>query len=421
LATEIIYTYIYLPGETAATPAGKLEIVEDGRDSFATFQYGKRYLQNPDRVPVDAVSLPLPSDSETVYRTEEGFCLFGGIRDAAPDGWGRHLLERESGRLRLSEAEYLLLAGEQRVGALAFGRDLTGPLCRERDLNAATLSLEELFHDAEKFEREEQLPPDHRIFFLRGSSLGGARPKATTSWKDEWWLAKFARQDDRYEIVRSEYATMTLARKCGLNVPPVRMEKALGKDIYLIKRFDRMGSVAEGRSVRQHFHSALTMLAAHESESKNKSYSSIADVIRLRCAVPEQDCRELFRRMLFNIFVNNTDDHLRNHGFLLAGNQWMLSPLYDVVPQVQVGLERDLALGVGRAGRSATLTNALSEAKAFYLNQSEALAEIRKMAAVIAGWRDHFVACGFSAGQAAKFETCFLALGFIAELSTEIK
>ena len=322
METKIIYVYIYLPGETSSTPAGKLEIVDDGRNSFATFQYGKRYLQNPGRVSVDAVNLPLPANDETVYRTEEGFNLFGGIRDAAPDGWGRHLLERENNRLQLSEAEYLLLAGEQRVGALAFGHDLSGPLRRERDLDGTAIRLEDILRDAEKLEREEHLSPEHRLFFLRGSSLGGARPKATTNWNDEWWLAKFARQDDRYDVVRSEYATMTLAQKCGLNVPEVRIERALGKDIYLIKRFDRSGSVANDQYIRQHFHSALTMLAAHESESKNKSYSDIADVIRQRSTVPEENCRELFRRMLFNIFVNNTDDHLRNHGFLQMGERW---------------------------------------------------------------------------------------------------
>ncbi len=410
MTAQTVFTYIYLPGQTIATPAGKLEIVEDGRNSYSTFQYGRRYLQNPDRIAIDAVNLPLPTSSNFIYRTQEDFILFGGIRDASPDGWGRHLLEREKNKLQLAEADYLLLAGEQRVGALAFGRDLSGPLRRDREFEGKTIRLQDLLKDAQRVDSEEQLLPEHQRFFVRGSSLGGARPKASVIWNGEWWLAKFARQDDRYDIVRTEYATMMLAKKCGLNVPEVHLEHVLDKDVYLIKRFDRLGKADGGESTRQHFHSALTMLNAHESESKNRSYEDIADILRQKSAIPEEDCRELFRRMVFNILVNNTDDHLRNHGFLNIADFWNLSPLYDVVPQIQIGLDRDMAIGVGLQGRAANLKNALSNCNAFYLRQDQAKVEIKKLIEVVSNWRHHFKACGFTARQIDKLAGCFSAL-----------
>ena len=406
-----IYVYAYLPDDHRATPAGVLEMNEDGRESYATFRYGRQYLTNPKRIPVDAVTLPLHSSEDTVtYRTEDGFKIFGGIRDASPDGWGRHLLEREQNRLELAESEYLLLAGEQRVGALAFGRDLKGPLTREKEIDGAAIRLEELLLDAEKVDGDVgALREGHQRFFLRGSSLGGARPKAVTVWRDEWWLAKFARKEDRYDIVRSEYAVMTLARKCGLNVPAVELVRVLERDIFLIRRFDRQGPAREGAYVRRHFNSALSMLNAHESESSRKSYEEIAEVIRRLSSDARADGRELFRRMVFNILVNNNDDHLRNHGFLLNGNHWDLSPLYDVVPNVQVGRERDLAIGVGTQGRSATLENALSRCTAFYFSREQAQAEIDGLRAIVRGWKEHFIQAGFSADQAEGFRNCFAA------------
>lgn len=411
MATKDIYVYIYLPNDTEATPTGLLSVTEDGRDTYSVFRYGKKYLVNPKRITIDAISLPLhPAEDEVEYRTEEGFKIFGGIRDASPDGWGRHVLERENNRLELFESEYLLLAGEQRVGALAFGLDLNGPRKDSETNKTANVQLEELLLAAEKVDSELELSEEHQQFFVRGSSLGGARPKAVAVWQDNWWLAKFARKDDRYDIVRSEYAVMTLAKKCGLSVPDVQIKNILGRDIFLIKRFDRHGSATNRQYVRQHFNSALTMLNAHESESSKKSYEDIIDIIRRFSADAEKDGRELFSRMVFNILVNNNDDHLRNHGFLYEGEHWNLSPLYDVVPNVQIGTERDLALRVGNFGRAATLENALSRSAAFYFSKEEARVEIERLKSIVSSWKKHFISAGFSAEQAEGFATCFTAL-----------
>lgn len=411
MATKDIYVYIYLPNETEAVPAGLLVVTEDGRDTYSTFRYGTKYLKNTKCIAIDAVSLPLHSaDDRIEYRTEEGFKIFGSIRDASPDGWGRYILEKQNNRLELLESEYLLLAGEQRVGALAFGLDLTGPK-KDSDFNkSANVQLEELLLAAEKVDNELSLSETHRQFFMRGSSLGGARPKAVTVWKDKWWLAKFARKDDRYDMVRSEYAVMSLAKKCGLNVPQVEIVKILDRDIFLIERFDRHGSATHRQYQRQHFNSALTMLGAHESESSKKTYEEIVEVIRRFSSNPKKDAQELFSRMMFNILVNNNDDHLRNHGFLFTGKHWDLSPLYDVVPNVQIGTERDLAIGVGAEGRKATLANALSRCNAFYYSKDQAYVEIERLMSIVSNWKAHFMASGFLDAEAEKFSSCFLAL-----------
>lgn len=203
---------------------------------------------------------------------------------------------------------------------------------------------------------------------------------------------------------------MTLAKKCGLRVPDVEIVKVLDRDIFLIRRFDRIGGSEMGTYHRLHFNSALTILNAHESESSRRSYEEIADIVRRFSADPKGDCRELYKRMIFNILVNNNDDHLRNHGFLLNGTHWNLSPLYDVVPNVQISLERDLAIGVGTQGRRATLANALSRSAAFYLSKDEAKNEIQKMQSIVLEWKNHFIQSGFTVKKADDFQSCFIAV-----------
>ena len=164
---------------------------------------------------------------------------------------------------------------------------------------------------------------------------------------------------------------MTLAGQVGITVPPVRLEKILGQDIYLIERFDR---VPKGQNYRRlPFISGLTIIGAHESESPQQSYRRLGEQLRLFGSAPVKDAKELWRRMVFNILCNNNDDHLRNHGFLWDGKGWRLSPAYDIVPTPQVSLERDLAIGVGRNGRQATLRNALSDINSFGLSRREAV------------------------------------------------
>lgn len=406
-------TYVYIYLEQGPVPAGLLETTGVGREATARFAYGRRYLQRKDRLALDPVQLPLhDADTEREYGAPEGFALFNGIRDAAPDGWGRHLMDRAAGARSLTEFDYLIATGESRVGALAFGPDLSGPQrivpWQEEHLDGENLDLADMLEAVRELDTAETLAPEYRRFLVRGSSLGGARPKATTDYNGKPWIAKFGRADDRFPIPRTEYVTMTMAGLVGITVPPVRLEKVLGQDIYLIERFDRIPNGSDYR--RLPFISGLTITGAHESESSQQSYRRLAEQLRLFGSDPVSDAKELWRRMLFNILCNNTDDHLRNHGFLWDGKGWRLSPGYDILPFPQVSVERDLAIGVGRNGRRATIHNALSDIASFGLSREEAVAMARTMQQTVKGvWEDLFRSNGFTTAEIERLRTCFIA------------
>ena len=405
------YVYIYL--EEGPVPAGLLETTGSGREATARFRYGRKYLQRKDRLALDPIQLPLPEDDpDRDYITPEDFVLFNGIRDAAPDGWGRHLMDRAAGAVPLSEFDYLVATGDSRVGALAFGPDLSGPKrivpWAEQDLHGEDLDLKGMLEAVQDVDAAADLPRKHGRFLARGSSLGGARPKATTEFGGKQWIAKFGRADDQFPMCRTEFATMKLAKVVGINVPPIRIEKVLGQDIYLIERFDRIPNDATYRRVP--FISGLTITGAHESESSRQSYRRLADQLRVYGSDPVNDSKELWRRMLFNILCNNTDDHMRNHGFLWDGKGWRLSPAYDIVPYPQVSLDRDLAIGVGSNGRRATLKNALSEVASFGFSRPEAIGlalEIQKT--VKANWESVFKESGISTTEIERIRNCFIA------------
>jgi serine/threonine-protein kinase HipA len=406
-------TYVYIYLNQGPVPAGLLETVGEGRETTARFRYGRRYLQRKDRLAIDPIQLPLHDpDADREYTAPEGFVLFNGIRDAAPDGWGRHLMDRAAGGHPMFEFDYLVATSDTRVGALAFGPDLSGPRriapWPEEDLHGEDLDLADMLEAVRELDTAQDLPPKHRRFLVRGSSLGGARPKATTTYKGKPWIAKFGRANDRYPMCRAEYVTMTLAGQVGLNVPPVRLEKVLGQDIYLVKRFDRVQDGAEYQ--RLPFISGLTIIGAHESESPKQSYRRLAEQLRLFGTAPGNDARELWQRMVFNILCNNNDDHLRNHGFLWDGKGWRLSPGYDIVPFPQVSLERDLAIGVGANGRRATLHNALSEVASFGLSRGEAVAIAQAMQRTVkANWEKLCNRTGFTVAEIERLRTCFIA------------
>ena len=404
------YVYIYLA--EGPVPVGLLETGGEGREASARFTYGRRYLQRKDRVAIDPVQLPL---REGTQLTPEFFALFNGIRDAAPDGWGRHLMDREAGARPMSEYDYLVASGDSRVGALAFGPDLSGPnrivpWPKEREIHGEDFDLEALIAALLEMDSNSDLPAGQRRFFVRGSSLGGARPKVSTMFEGTQWIAKFGRESDRVPMCRYEYIAMTLAGRVGLTVPRVRVERVLNQDVYLIERFDR--KEGEWGELRTPFISALTILGAHESDSSKYSYRQIADQIRLFSSEPMADGRELWMRMVFNILCSNNDDHLRNHGFLWDGSGWRLSPAYDIVPFPQVNLERDLALGAGRYGRRATLDNALTETASFGLTRVEGAFIAQTMQQVIAAaWEPLARATGLANLDVQRLRTCFLAVG----------
>lgn len=243
----------------------------------------------------------------------------------------------------------------------------------------------------------EALPPALRRFLLRGSSLGGARPKAGTIHNGRPYIAKFARKDDRYPRPRIEYACMRLAAESGLDVPAVDCVPVGEFAVYLVERFDRI-ELEDVGFARVPFISGLTLLDASESTAHHHSYGELAQTLRRYGSQPDRDARELFRRMVFNVLVNNTDDHLRNHGYLHGSGGWCLSPLYDVEPFPSISLdERMLALGLGQ-GRRASIENAIAAAADFGLTADEARDIAHSMRDhVAARWEALFTQAGIGA------------------------
>jgi serine/threonine-protein kinase HipA len=235
----------------------------------------------------------------------------------------------------------------------------------------------------------EQLDP--------GTSMGGARPKATIEDAQCLWLGKFPAKEDRCNLQRIEFATLDLARRCGLNVTQARLQTVGDADVLMLQRFDR--DYTDKGYLRFGLVSGLTVLDCGDSylDRERWSYPLLADNLRRWSDKPKADCAELFRRMVFNAAVTNNDDHPRNHAMLRRQKGWRLSPAYDLVPAPVVSLERrDLALTVGNYGRTASIYNLLSQAGRFGLLAEEARAEIDRLVDVVRHWRDTFFTCGVS-------------------------
>ena len=249
-----------------------------------------------------------------------------------------------------------------------------------------------------------------------GTSLGGARPKATIEDGQSLWLGKFPARGDRFNMQRVELATLDLARRCGLNVTQARLQSSALGDVLMLQRFDRERT--EGGYLRFGLVSGLTVLGCGDSpmERDRWSYPLLADNLRRWSDKPQADCAELFCRMVFNAAVSNTDDHPRNHALLRRPKGWRLSPAYDLVPAPAISLERrDLALTVGSHGRTASICNLLSQSGRFGLSAEEARAEIDRIVAIVRHWRESFFACGVSAQDIAHIAPAMLPECFFRE------
>lgn len=427
---EKLFVFAHLDAEWV--PCGQLTLTEDGAELLAsTFAYGLKYLDRPGALEVDPVSLSIGDKSGVRGKAlfpPNNLPFFGGIRDAAPDAWGRRVIES---RLKvpansLPESTYLLHAGSQRVGAF----DIRPSREAEPTLGYGTWdNLQYLMDAAQRIDEGLPIPAHLEEIFAEGTHLGGARPKATVRDAEQvLWLAKFPSQKDAVSVPVVETATLRLAATAGLTVPPVKLIDLGSRTVMLIRRFDRYWA-KPGRDAqlaedllspapadglvekRLGFVSGLTLIACAAMESPDKSYGDLAQAIRRYChpSVIRQDNRELFERLIFNIFVTNDDDHLRNHGFIwdprLPG--WRLSPLYDVMPRATLASERRLHLGVGPEGRNATLDNAFAGREIFTLSIESASRSIARIWQIVREWKVHFEQYNVPADQIEKIAPAF--------------
>jgi serine/threonine-protein kinase HipA len=351
------------------------------------FVYARSYRERKDAVAIDPFELPIRSGTvETV--DDQG--VFGALRDASPDAWGRRVIEWRLGVGALDcELEYLLNSPEDRAGALSFSRKNEPPPSVQR-FNRV-LDLELLLSAAADIDSGTHAPqestPARQVAQLidPGTSMGGARPKNVVQDEAGLWLAKFPMKGDRWNVSAVEGAMLDLARLAGIRSAEHRLVTVAGQSVLLVKRFDRQLR-SDGLMRRFRMVSAKTVLRAQEEVTQRGawSYLRLADELQRWVGDPRADRQELFRRMVFNSLISNVDDHPRNHALVAPGKDWQLSPAYDLTPSpVRSADRRDLALEVGRQGRWANRANLLSECSRFGFERSEADRLIDRMKALV--------------------------------------
>lgn len=367
--------------------------INRGKEIFS-FEYDKNWLKRPDALSLDP-ALKLYSGKQYLAEDKPNFGIF---LDSSPDRWGRTLIQRKENlaaksekrqERKLFESDFLLgVFDKHRMGGLRFKytdkkilddntKYATPPWSSIRELESISLKLEE-----ENIENNPQYSKWLQILFAPGSSLGGARPKASIlDPKEQLWIAKFPSKKDQHDVGAWEYVVHKLAKLCGLDIPEAQVKK-IGSEYhtFLSKRFDRTSS---GRRI--HFSSAMTLLERKDgdNETSGASYMELVNFIIEYGANATIDLEELWKRIVFSICVSNTDDHLRNHGFLLTSEGWRLSPAYDINPN-QYG--DGLSLNISETSNEQSLELAIEVCKDFRLETQEAQKIIAKIKSEVLKW-----------------------------------
>jgi serine/threonine-protein kinase HipA len=378
------YVWTWLPDRTEPVVGGRLASTPLGLQ----FNYGRSYLARRDALPLYLPELPLRPG---MLPLPTGLSMPGCLRDAAPDAWGRRVIlnrllgreARDADPVQLDELSYLLQSGSDRIGALDFQTSATQYTPRE----GGDASLQELLESAERIEAGLPLSPALAQAIQHGTSIGGARPKATLTDHGRKRIAKFSSSTDVQPVVKAEFVAMRLAALAGIDTAPVKLVRVAGRDVLLVDRFDRIadGDLWRRRAVV----SALTLLELNEMMAAYASYEDLADLIRHRFTEPRATLRELFARLAFNILCGNTDDHARNHAAFWDGRALALTPAYDICPQQRAGQEATQAMKILGDNRFSRLTVCVDAAARFQLSVAEARGIIdAQLQAVNAHWRE---------------------------------
>ena len=383
-APKEAYVWFWLPGEVEPVVAGR--IARDG--GRYSFNYGRSYLDRGEAVPIYEPELPLQRGAISPL---DGLTLAGCLRDGAPDAWGRRVIvNRLTGGKgaeidvdAVDEITFLLESGSDRIGALDFQASATAYVARA----AKAASLKEMLDAAALVERGAPITPELEQAVFHGTSLGGARPKAVVETDEAEFIAKFSSSTDVTNVVKAEYVAMRLAAKLGLDVACVSLERSAGKDVLLVKRFDR-DKTPKGWT-RKAMVSALTMLGLDEMMGRYASYEDLAEIVRARFTAPKQMLRELFSRLVFNVLCGNTDDHARNHAAFWEGGKLTFTPAYDICPQNRSGREANQAMMITGERRTSKLATCLGAAPQFLLRKKAAMEIIEaQIAGISRSWPD---------------------------------
>jgi serine/threonine-protein kinase HipA len=373
-----------------------------------SFEYHPDWLGEEERFSLE----PALTLNRGAFAPPKGQQIFGSIGDSAPDTWGRRLMQRAERRLAeregravrtLMEADYLLgVSDVSRLGALRFRRS------GEEQFQSPTaagvpgqIELGRLLQITERILRDEETDEDLQMIFAPGSSLGGARPKASViDQHGRLAIAKFPKETDDYGIEIWEAIALQLAARAGIRTPEHQLIRVAGKPVLLSRRFDR------GGGTRVPFLSALSMMGLKDGD--RGSYPELVDVLTQHGAQAAVDAHELYRRMIFNVLVSNVDDHLRNHGFLWTGRGgWTLSPVYDVNPTPIDVRQRILTTNISLNEGTCDLDLVVSVAEYFGLATAVAKTTIKSVATATATWREVAAAVEASPAEIRRMESAF--------------
>lgn len=383
LAVEVV---VQIGGEDVLT--GRLWSHRRRNSESSTFAYDDAYLIRRDAYALDP-ALPLVAGQQ---QTPSGGEIFGAFSDCAPDRWGRRLIKRaerqrvkrEGGTAQsFGEIDYLLgVRDDMRQGALRFR--LPGGsayLADDTEGVPPLLELPKLLGAADRLERDEADEEEVRMLLRGGSSLGGARPKAhVLDFDSRPAIAKFPSPADEWDVIRWESVALTLADAAGIDVPDRTVHIVDQKPVLVIGRFDRTGSVRIG------YVSAMTMLEAADG-GDGGSYLDIVDVIERNSPATERDLEQLWRRIAFSILISNTDDHLRNHGFLRTSSAgWMLAPAFDLNPDPAPG-PKQLSTAIDFDDTSASVKTLIGVADYFRLDERKYRQVLQETLDATARWR----------------------------------
>lgn len=403
---RMAFVYVELLGKS--TLVGRLSTrSRRGRES-ASFEYDESWLSREERFSLEPQLLL----TEGAFHTGDKN-LFGSIGDSAPDRWGRILMRRAARRTAqreskdpqtLMELDYLLAVNDEtRQGALRFTSEEGGKFLSGVDANPVPplVDLPRLLSATERLLDDQERDEDLRLLLAPGSSLGGARPKASVKDRDgNLLIAKFPRKDDDYQTVLWEAVALQLAGDSGLATPSWKVAEIAGKNVLLLDRFDRV----DGHRVP--FLSAMSMLNAKDGEEH--SYLEIVDALRQSGARPKEDIVDLWKRIVFTILISNTDDHLRNHAFLYEGQSgWRLSPVYDVNPTPVEVSPRVLSTAITLEDTTASLEVALSVIDDFNIKEEQAHVIIREVGQAVSQWRTVAARLGLSQAEQNRLASAF--------------
>jgi len=403
-----IDVYVSIGGSDV--PAGRLHTHHRRGTESATFMYNDAYLADPQAYRLDP-ALPLVAGG---LQTPLGSKLFNAFTDAAPDRWGRNLIDRyERARAtsdgsrprRLTEIDYLLgVRDDLRQGALRF-RDLeTRAFVASDEVGVPGLTeLAELMDLAHRAASDDIDEADLLRLVRAGSSLGGARPKTHVRASDgRFAIAKFpSSATDTWDVMKWEKVALTLAQRSGIEVPDTELVDISGRAVLISYRFDRtVGNIRIGYS------SALTMLEATDGDQR--SYLDIAEVIEEHSLHATRDLEQLWRRMAFTVLISNTDDHLRNHAFLhTGGDSWRLSPAFDLNPNPDPG-PKNLSTAIDDFQTEARVDVLIAVAEHFRLEHDTAEGIVRDIALQVDQWMDVATKVGLTTNEITHMEPAFV-------------